>query len=140
MSPMRYSRILPVLALLSLSAVAFAQAPTPKGEKGGGNEAKPAKQKKDKSQPVTPEEVASAKKRTDRLFGSDEPLEITLAADFKATFKNRDTLNVKPQKATLTVKDSSGTPMTIPIQIAPRGHFRLRNDVCNFPPIRLIFP
>jgi len=26
------------------------------------------------------------------------------------------------------------------IEIAPRGHFRLRGDVCNFPPIRLIFP
>jgi len=38
------------------------------------------------------------------------------------------------------VKDSSGAPVTIAMEISPRGHFRLRNDVCNFPPIRLIFP
>ena len=93
-----------------------------------------------RSAPVTAEEKESAKRRTERLFGADEPLELTLTADFKATFKSRDTLNVKPQKATLTVKDSSGAPVAIPIEIAPRGHFRLRYDVCNFPPIRLIFP
>ena len=136
---MRYSRLLPILAIAVASAVSFAQSPTPKGEKDGGAEPK-TKQKKDKSAPVTAEEVEAAKRRSERLFGSDEPLEITLTADFKATFKSRDTLNVKPQKATLTVKDSSGSPITIPIEIAPRGHFRLRSDVCNFPPIRLIFP
>jgi len=30
--------------------------------------------------------------------------------------------------------------VTVPIEISPRGHYRLRSDVCNFPPIRLIFP
>ena len=135
---MRYSRLLTFVALACVSAVSFAQAPAPKGDKSGGD-AKAQKPKKDKTAPVTAEEKESATKRTERLFGSDEPLEITLTADFKATFKSRDTLNVKPQKATLTVKDSSGAPVQIPIEIAPRGHFRLRSDVCNFPPIRLIF-
>ena len=137
---MRFSRSLSLMALLALtsvSAASLAQAPAAKGDKGAGKEAKP---KKDKTQPVSAEEIEAAKRRTERLFGSDEPLEFTLTADFKATFKSRDTLNVKPQKATLTVKDSSGTPVTIPIEIATRGHFRLRYDVCNFPPIRLIFP
>lgn len=137
---MRYSKLLPLIALATSSVVAVAQSPTPKADKAAGAEAKPAKQKKDKTLPVTAEEVETAKRRTERLFGSDEPLEITLTADFKATFKNRDTLNVKPQKATLTVKDSSGAPVEIPIEIAPRGHFRLRYDVCNFPPVRLILP
>ena len=136
---MRYPRLLTVVALTCVSAVSFAQAPAPKGEKGGGD-AKAEKQKKDKTAPVTAEEKETAAKRTERLFGSDEPLEFTLTADFKATFKSRDTLKVKSQKATLTVKDSSGNPVQIPIEIAPRGHFRLRADVCNFPPIRLIFP
>jgi len=136
---MRTPRMLSLLALAFVSAVSFAQAPAPKGEKSGGD-AKQPKAKKDKTQPLTPEEIESSKRRTERLFGSDEPLEITLAADFKATFKSRDTLKVKTQKATLTLKDSSGTPVTIPIEIAPRGHFRLRADICNFPPIRLIFP
>jgi hypothetical protein len=135
---MRTPSLLPIIALVMLSATAVAQSPAPKGDKGGGTTE--PKAKKDKSQPVTAEETEAAKRRTERLFGTDEPLEITLAADFKAAFKSRDTLNVKQTKATLTVKDSSGNPVTIPIEIAPRGHFRLRNDVCNFPPIRLIFP
>jgi hypothetical protein len=121
--------------------VAFAQAPAAKGEKGGGADAKKEqKPKKDKSQPLTTEEIESAKRRTERLFGSDEPLEFTLTADFKQLFKSRDTLNVKPVKGTLTLKDSTGNPLEIPIELSPRGHFRLRSDVCNFPPIRLIFP
>src|SRR5512133_1585694 len=125
---MRIPRTLSLLALAFFSAVSFAQAPAPKGEKGGGD-AKQTKAKKDRTQPLAPEEIESAKRRTERLFGTDEPLELTLAADFKATFKSRDTLNVKPQKATLTLKDSSGTPVTIPIEISPRGHFRLRSDI-----------
>jgi hypothetical protein len=134
---MRYASILPLVALLAWSGVSLGQQAPPKPDKDA---AKPAKPKKDKSEPVTPEEIEAAKRRTERLFGPEEPLEFTLAGDFKAAFKSRDTLNVKRTKATLTVKDSSGNPVTIPIEISPRGHFRLRNDVCNFPPIRLIFP
>jgi len=135
---MRYSKLLTFVALTCVSAVSFAQAPASKGDKGGGD-GKQEKVKKDKTAPVTPEEKEASTRRTERLFGSDEPLEFTLTADFKATFKSRDTLKVKTQKATLTVKDSSGNPAAIPIEISPRGHFRLRADVCNFPPIRLIF-
>ncbi len=135
---MRYSKLLAFVALTCVSAVSFAQAPASKGDKGGGD-AKQEKVKKDKTAPVTAEEKEAATRRTERLFGADEPLELTLTADFKATFKSRDTLHIKSQKATLTVKDSSGAPVAIPIEIAPRGHFRLRSDVCNFPPIRLIF-
>ena len=116
---MRTARVLPIIALVVLSAAAAAQSPAPKGDKGGGTSEQ--KVKKDKSQPVTAEETEAAKRRTERLFGADEPLEITLAADFKAAFKSRDTLNVKPTKATLTVKDSSGNPVSIPIEITPRG-------------------
>ena len=134
---MRCSRLMPMIALLALSAPTFAQQAATKAEGAASKDAKP---KKDKSQPVTEEEIATAKRRTERLFGVDEPLEFTLAADFKQLFRSRDTLNVKRHKATLTVKDSSGNPMTIPVELSPRGHFRLRTDVCNFPPIRIIFP
>ena len=93
---MRYSKLLTVVALACVSAVSFAQAPASKGEKGGGD-AKAEKQKKNKTDPVTAEEKDAATRRTERLFGSDEPLEFTLTADFKATFKSRDTLSVKTQ-------------------------------------------
>lgn len=133
---MRCSRLLPFVALFALGTASPAQQAPAKGDKG----AKQEKPKKDKTQPPTAEEIDGAKRRTERLFASDDPLEMTLAADFKAAFKSRDTLNTKAVKATLTVKDSTGAPMAIPIEIEPRGHFRLRSDVCNFPPIRLVFP
>ena len=136
---MRYSRmLLPFLALIGVSSVSLAQASPQKGDKSGG--ANVPKKKKDLSQPVTAEEKETSTRRTARLFGSQEPLELTLTSDFKAAFKSRDTLKIKVTKATLTLKDSSGAPMTVPIEISPRGHFRLRPDICNFPPIRLIFP
>jgi hypothetical protein len=119
-----------------VSAISSAQ-DAAKPAKDGSKDAKP---KKDKSQPVSPEEIEASKRRTERLFGPDTPLEFTLTADFKQAFKSRDTLKVKTTKATLTLNDSSGKPVTVPIEIAPRGHYRLRADVCNFPPIRLIFP
>ena len=100
---MRYPKLLTFVALTCLSAVSFAQDPVPKGEKTGGD-GKQQKVKKDKTAPVTAEEKDAAARRTERLFGSDDPLELTLTADFKATFKSRDTLNVKSHKATLTVK------------------------------------
>ena len=134
---MRCSRLLALIALLGVSAPTSAQQGTTKAEGAASKDAKP---KKDKNAPVTEEEMATSKRRTERLFGTNEPLEFTLTADFKQVFRSRDTLNVKSHKATLSVKDSSGNLVTIPIEVAPRGHFRLRNDVCNFPPIRLIFP
>ena len=129
--PLLLIALLAGLAPIASGAAAFAQpAPKEKGEKP----------KKDKNRPVEPSEIEAAKRRTDRLFGSDEPLPLTLVADYKQAFKSRDTINVKPTKATMIVNDTAGTPVTLAMQIAPRGHFRLRNDICNFPPIRLIFP
>ena len=137
---MRCSRMLPLLALLIASTKLPAMQEPPKGEKAAAGKEAKAKKKKDLSAPVTEEEIATAKRRSERLFGEDKPLEFTLVADFKQAFKSRDTLKVKTTKASLIVKDSSGASVTIPVEISPRGHYRLRNDVCNFPPIRLIFP
>ena len=134
---MRCSSFLPILALLVTSTVSLAQQDAPKPVKGAESD---VKVKKDKSAPLTPEEIETAKRRSDRLFAPEAPLEFTLAADFKSAFRSRDTLKVKMTKASLTVKDSSGNPVTVPVEISPRGHFRLRNDVCSFPPIRIVFP
>lgn len=129
--PLLLIALLAGLTPIAPDAAAFAQsAPKEKGDKP----------KKDKNRPVEPSEVEAAKRRTERLFGSDEPLPLTLIADYKQAFKNRDTIKVTRTKATLIVNDTAGTPVTLAAQISPRGHFRLRNDICNFPPIRLIFP
>jgi hypothetical protein len=122
--------VLAVLAPLAPPGVAV-------GQQGQEKDEKP---KKDPNRPVEPSEIAAATRRTERLFGSDEPLVFTLTSDYKQAFKNRDTLNVKRTKATMVVNDTSGNPVTIAMEISPRGHFRLRNDVCNFPPIKLHFP
>jgi hypothetical protein len=132
-------RFLPVLAVFMVATVSSAQQDAPKSVKGAESDLK-VKPKKDKSAPITPEEMETSKRRTERLFGPDTPLEFTLAADFKSAFKSRDTLKVKLTKASLSVKDSSGKLVTVPVEISPRGHFRLRGDVCNFPPIRIVFP
>ena len=59
---MRYSRLLSLVALVSMSAVAFGQAPAPKGEKGGSDaKVKEQKPKKDKSQPLTAEEIETVR-------------------------------------------------------------------------------
>ena len=114
---MRCSRLLPLVALLVVSTSLPAMQEPPKGDKGAaGKEAKP-KKSKDLSQPITEEEVATAKRRSERLFGTDAPLEFTIVADFKQAFKSRDTLKVKTTKATLIVKDSSGNPLTIAMEI-----------------------
>ena len=47
-----------------------------------------------------------------------QPALLTLTADFKQAFKSRDTLKVKTTKATLTLNDSSGKAVTVPIEIA----------------------
>ena len=121
-----------VLAMAVTSATLGAQA--------NEDTAKAPKQKKDRTVPLEPSEIEGAKRRTERLFGPDEPLEFTLTADYKAVFRSRDTLDVKSYKASLVVKDSSGAPVTLDMEIEPRGHFRLRANVCDFPPIKLKFP
>ena len=126
------------LLLISLLAAVAPLAPT------GNAVAQQPQEKEDKAKdpnrPVEPSQVAAAVRRTERLFGSDEPLEFTLTSDYKQAFRSRDTLNVKRTKATMVVNDTAGNPVTIDMEISPRGHFRLRNDVCNFPPIKLHFP
>ena len=94
--------------------------------------------------PVPSDSVAArrqvaAGRRTARLFGDTTPLELTLTADFARVFRNRDTLSTERFPARLTVADTTGTPVTIALEIAPRGHFRLAKENCPFPPIKLNF-
>lgn len=73
------------------------------------------------------------------LFASDAPLTITLAADFGALSKDRDTLRVRRHPATLTYLDERGAPAKLDVQLSTRGHFRLRAATCGFPPLRVTF-
>jgi hypothetical protein len=78
-------------------------------------------------------------KEPERLFRSRDVLDLTLTAPLKTLFKNRDTVNKKPQSGTLDLLDSDGKPVQVPVTLETRGHFRLRPSTCRFPPIKVIF-
>jgi hypothetical protein len=106
------------------------------GNNGKNNNGGP---KKEKPIEVSADEVASVKKRTERLFGAKQPLEFSITTDYKAAFKNRDTLNAPSTPASLVIQGDSGKPVQLDIAVAPRGHFRIQSRNCPFPPIKLTF-
>ena len=72
------------------------------------------------------------------LFQSEEPLKVTLRTDIDFLRSERnDTIEVE---GTLTFLDLDGAEATRPVDTRVRGNFRLRRDICNFPPLRLDFP
>jgi hypothetical protein len=73
------------------------------------------------------------------LFASNEILSFRLETDFGAVFKERGQESKEyPAKLSYTAPD--GAPATLDIQVRTRGNFRLRPNICGFPPIRLDFP
>jgi hypothetical protein len=80
---------------------------------------------------------AARARRPSPLFASTAPLEVTLTFNVRRIMGDRDTTKSQhPRRsATLTYRDASGTPVTIPAQIHVRGVWRLQN--CQFPPIRV---
>ena len=99
----------------------------------------PAIQPADSALAATERAADAARRRTTRLFGDTTPLQFTLTADFARVFRDRDTLSTKRFPAKLTVADTTGAPITIAVEIAPRGHFRLDRKNCEFPPIKITF-
>jgi len=81
----------------------------------------------------------SAPKPLGRLFREDAPLVLTLSADFRAVMSNRDTLKPRRDPARLTFSSDSG-PVSVPVELSTRGHFRLRSSICGFAPLRVRFP
>jgi hypothetical protein len=75
------------------------------------------------------------------LFATRTPLEFTLAADFRALSRDRDTLSKKLYPGTIKVlREPGGTDtVRIPVQLRTRGHFRLLQRNCPFIPLRVEF-
>ena len=65
------------------------------------------------------------------LFASDAPIQVTIHGPISTLASKRPGT---PQAATITYAG-----VTYPITLAPRGITRLRNDVCQFPPLRVDF-
>jgi hypothetical protein len=83
-----------------------------------------------------------AARRTDaenrRLFQRTEPLQLTIAADFKAVNADRSENSTKRFPATLAAGgDEGGPPM--PVTLRTRGHFRRRSTSCAWVPLRVEF-
>ncbi|HTL05806.1 MAG TPA: hypothetical protein VL241_08675 [Gemmatimonadales bacterium] len=72
-----------------------------------------------------------------RLFRSREPLQMTLQADFKTVFRDRDSMSTKKYPATLKYVGEKGDTTTLEVQLATRGHYRLRT--CEFLPLKVYF-
>jgi hypothetical protein len=84
----------------------------------------------------TPEKMRERKRDAESipLFASEEPLPITLTADFKAVNKDRDTKSVARFPGTLKVGDA-----TLPIELSGRGHLRRMQRTCDYVPLRVSF-
>ena len=72
------------------------------------------------------------------MFQSDQPLEFTLTANFKAVNGDRNPNSTKTFPATLEFAKADGTKAKIPLQIRARGH--ARRQICAFAPLRLELP
>lgn len=74
------------------------------------------------------------------LFSSDEPISVTLIADFAAVNRDRDPKSTKTFPATLVVNDAEGKERRVAVNIRTRGHARRLVSTCTFAPLRLEFP
>ena len=79
----------------------------------------------------------STDNRPNRLFRSTEPVVMWLQADFKTVFKDRDSMSTKRYPATLKWLGEKGDTLSTEVQLATRGHYRLRT--CSAPPLKVYF-
>lgn len=70
------------------------------------------------------------------LFGSTEPLEVTLTADF--SLLKQDRRGETPERpATVALAAPDGAPIVIEAQVRTRGRTRRSETVCSMPPLRV---
>lgn len=87
--------------------------------------------------PATTEKPDSGPHKPARLFRSREPVVMWLQADFKTVFKDRDSTSTKRYPATLKFLGEKGDTTSLEVQLATRGHYRLRT--CEFLPLKVYF-
>ena len=72
------------------------------------------------------------------LFSSDDPLELTIEADFKSIVANKDAEMPAYDSAQLILSEANGGNETFTIKVRARGYSR-RLSLCEFPPLLLNF-
>jgi hypothetical protein len=73
-----------------------------------------------------------------RLFGADDPLPLTLATDWNAVLKDRGTPR-HLHDGVLNYRSSGGDSVALGVTLRTRGHFRLKREICDFPPLKVDF-
>jgi len=117
-------RIIGVLAILALAQQLGAQA---------AQQGKEKKHKKDEF----PSQVELAPHDAPRVFTAADPLAFTLTANFDRLRHDKRKADAPWRAATVTIADSTGANVIIPLQVKTRGIWRLKE--CDFPPIRMDF-
>lgn len=72
------------------------------------------------------------------LFQSDNPLPLTLTMNFREVLRDVGD-ETSQHQATISYPGPVGEPVTLPVQVKTRGHFRMNPMNCSFPPLRLNF-
>lgn len=124
-------------ALIALLAIAPLSAAPDGGQAAAQALRPPAAEKPFPDAAALAERKREAERR--RLFRSDEPLELTLAADFRAVMRDRNPNSVVTFPATISFAAADGSTKTIPLRIRARGHSRRNPRTCTFAPLRLEF-
>ncbi len=86
---------------------------------------------------VAPGAPAQEPGDTDRLFRSDEILEVIITAPMKTLLGERP--NDRYLRGTLSYEEADGSVVNFDIGIRTRGNFRRQRQVCPFPPLRINF-
>jgi hypothetical protein len=74
-----------------------------------------------------------------RIFRNAEPFAMSITADFKTIFKDRDSMSTKRYPATLRYLGETGDTVALDVQVSTRGHYRLKSVTCAFPPLKVHF-
>ena len=73
----------------------------------------------------------------DQLFDQEDILELTISGDIGSLMKDRGN---DPQYHSLTLSyKNADSPVSIPVKIKARGHFRKAKENCTYPPLLLNF-
>ncbi|HEV8409103.1 MAG TPA: hypothetical protein VGQ30_01255 [Gemmatimonadaceae bacterium] len=72
-----------------------------------------------------------------RLFRTDSALTVTITTDLGPLLKQRDSLGLIKHAATLSYGGEPGKPVSVPVKLRARGHFRRQARNCDFPPLWL---
>jgi len=91
------------------------------------------------SGPDASDSAGAKTRKSARVFRTSEPFEMSITADFKAVFKDRDSMSTKRFPGTIRYLGEAGDTVVLDVQLSTRGHFRLRPTTCAFPPIKVHF-